>query len=287
MNLPQATFAEIRFRRFRAAILFFCVAAVGFLSNVPLAAQQITKGKTAAATTTPRERWRMILLGGSHVGYMHEHVRAADREGKRIVLNESVVVLSVALPRTQVGAVSPAETRSKIMIHTEETPNGDLLSFRYEVRDPPQVSMLQTAAIANGRLRIETQSAAGTSAREESWDASVKGPAFADRILLSERWKPGEVRAVTTFDPRTVKADAIRMEARDWESVVLQDGTERRLLHIVSTHSVATDAVIHEYLDDAGEVWKTTLPSQNMVVLTVPKEQALRGFAPADDVSIR
>ena len=50
------------------------------------------------------------------------------------------------------------------------------------------------------------------------------------------------------------------------------------LLHVVGTHSVAPQHVFHKFLDEAGDSWKTTIPSQNMVIYTTSKAITLKPF---------
>ena len=88
---------------------------------------------------------------------------------------------------------------------------------------------------------------------------------------------------ITTFDPRSAAVDTIRLQAGDFESVLLLNGTEKRLLHVVATHSVAPTVVFHEFMDEAGESWKTTIPSSDMVVHMVPKATALKAFAETEE----
>ena len=76
--------------------------------------------------------------------------------------------------------------------------------------------------------------------------------------------------------------DTIRLQAGDFENVLLLNGTEKRLLHVVATHSVAPTVVFREFMDEAGESWKSTIPSVDMVVYLVPKTTALKAFVEAE-----
>ena len=101
------------------------------------------------------------------------------------------------------------------------------------------------------------------------------------RMLLQNPLKANESRVITTFDPRSAQADTIRFEAREFENVLLQDGTEKRLLHVVVSHSTAPNQLFHEFLDEAGHSWKTTVPSQDMVVYTTSRVSAIKLFGDA------
>tara|TARA_R110002167_G_C12344075_1_gene621487 strand:+ start:41 stop:232 length:192 start_codon:yes stop_codon:yes gene_type:complete len=54
--------------------------------------------------------------------------------------------------------------------------------------------------------------------------------------------------------------------------------TEKRLLHVVVTHSTVPKQVFHEPFDEAGNSWKTTVPSQVMVVYITSWKTALKLF---------
>lgn len=223
-----------------------------------------------------------MYLGGVNVGYLHNTVSTVDKNGRKVVVNEQVSVMAVALPRNRGAVVSPSDTRMKITIQTEETEAGDVLTFRYQVQNPPLLSTRKVGRVADGRMQIETESGGKTTTATEPWPASLKGPAFADRQLLQNPLKPRETRTVTTFDPRSVQVDTIQFVAGEIENVLMQDGAKKRLLHVVATHSIAPQHVFHEFLDDTGESWMTTVPSQEMVVYNVPKATALKSFTDAE-----
>lgn len=248
------------------------------VNNTP--AQQPTKPvvKTDASPAVARERWRAIFLEGINIGYERDAVRLASRNGRDVVVNESIVVMSVALPRERGAIVAPADTRTKIIMRTEETEAGDLLAFHYEVQGPVPVAVVKHGGIVNDRIRVETNSRGILTTSDDAWPLAVKGPAFVDRELLRQPLKPNEVRTYLTFDPRTATVDSVRLAAGEVESTPMPDGTERRLLHVVSTHSIAPGIVFHEFMDEAGESWKTTIPSQGMVVFTTSKAAAMSPF---------
>ena len=248
-------------------------------------AEQLAQESAVEAAQAPaaRERWRAIYIGGAQIGYLHESIRPQEQGRQKVVINENIVVMAISLARQTGGAVAPSATRSKVIIQTEETESGDILAFRYEVQNPPRLSTRKVGRIANNKMQIETTARGEVTTSERPWEAAVKGPAYADRLLQENPLKSQETRTITTFDPRAVAVDTIRLQAGDFENVLLLNGTEKRLLHVVVTHSVAPSIVFHEFMDEAGESWKTTIPSADMVVHLVPKTTALKAFVEAEE----
>ena len=250
-----------------------------------LYADELAQGAAVEAAKTPasRERWGAIYVGGAQIGYMHESIQSKEQGGQKVVINENIVVMAISLARQTGGAVAPSATRSKVIVQTEEAESGDILAFRYEVQNPPRLSTRKVGRIANNKMQIETTTRGKVTTSELPWEAAVKGPAHADRLLQQEPLKSQETRTITTFDPRAAAVDTIRFQAGDFENVLLLNGTEKRLLHVVATHSVAPTVVFHEFMDEAGESWKTTIPSRDMVVHMVPKATALKAFAETEE----
>ena len=259
----------------RCLILVSALAVSHFAS---IAYSQPGNGRSPAKPSESREQWRMIYVGGTNIGYVHDAVETIDRDGKQVVVNKHTSVIAVALPRLKGAVVAPSDTRSKITIQSEETVDGDVLAFRYQVQNPPVVATRKEGRVSDGQLRIQTETKGRVTTTTEDFPNGVKGPAYADRMLLKDPLKANENRTITTFDPKSAKVDTVRFEARDYENTLLHDGTEKRLLHVVVTHSVAPNLVFHEFLDEAGNSWKTTVPSQDMVVYTTSKETALKPF---------
>jgi hypothetical protein len=249
--------------------LRFALAVAALLACSGLQAQDAGK--------VTRERWRSLFLGGTQIGYVHETLRLKSVDGRNVVVNENVVVMEYASKR-RVGRVITPAARSTVAMQTEESETGELLAFRYDNQNPaPLPSTVRTGRVENGILKIETHGKR-PSTTETPWKAEVKGPAYADRMLIDTPLKPQETRTITTFDPRTAQVDTVTFVARDKEQVLLHDGTEKLLLHVVGRHSIADGIEFHEFVDDAGESWKTTIPSQDLVVHTVPRDVALKAF---------
>ncbi|MEQ9065295.1 MAG: hypothetical protein RLO18_01160 [Gimesia chilikensis] len=222
-----------------------------------------------------REQWRAIYLRGKNVGYVHDAVETVNRDGKQVVVNTHTSVVSVS--------GNPDDSRARVMIQTDETVDGKVLSYRYQAQNTPLVNVLKQGRVTDGQVRIQTETNGQTLTKVRQIPADVKGPAYADRLMLDQPLKANESRVITTFDPRSAQVDTIRFEARQFENVLLQDGKERRLLHVVVSHSITPSLVIHEFLDEAGETWKTTIPAQDMVVYTTTRDAAIKLFGDVEN----
>ncbi len=239
------------------------------------AGQTYAQTAPAAGTTLVRDQWRTIYVGGVQAGYMQDAFNSRFDNGRKVIVNENVVVMTGGLP-TAPGATTTLEsTGARIITSTTETETGDILGFRYEVQNPPAAPTLKAGQVANGTMRIETLINAVPSVSEVPWQNTVKGPAYADQTLRQNPLKPGETRVITTIDPRSAAVDTVQLQAGALENVPLLGGVEKQLLHVVSTHSIAPGIAFHEYMDTAGESWKTVVPASNMVIYTVSKATAL------------
>ncbi|QDT92482.1 hypothetical protein [Gimesia algae] len=259
----------------RCLILVFTLAVSQFSC---IAYSQQGNERRPARPLESREQWRMIYVGGSNIGYVHDVVETVNRAGKEVVVNQHTSVFDVTQSRRNGIQDVPSDTRSKIMIQTEETIDGDVLAFRYQVQNPPLATTLKEGRVADGQLRIQTEANGRVAKTTRDFPIGVKGPAYADRMLLKQPLKVNETRVITTFDPRSAQVDTIRFEARDFENTLFQDGTEKRLLHVLVSHSTAPNLVFHEFFDAEGHSWKTTVPSQDMVVYTTSRDTALKLF---------
>lgn len=245
----------------------FCLMLISTLAVshfASLAYAQQDNERTPAQLSESREQWRMLYVGGKNIGYVHNAVKTVDRDGRQVVVNQHASVI--------------ADTHTKIMIQTEETLDGDVLSFRYQVQNRPTITTRKEGRVVDGQLQMKTEANGRVATISQDFPLDVKGPAYADRMLLQHPLKANETRTITTFDPRSAKVDTIRFEARDYENTLLEDGTEKRLLHVVVTHSISPTLVFHEFFNEEGESWKTTVPSQDMVVYTTSRETALKRF---------
>src|SRR6185369_1584988 len=139
----------------RHPLLCFALFATILVSS---ASAQKAEVRSPAKPSASREQWRTVYLGGVNVGYLHNTVATFDKNGRSVVVNEQVSVMAVALPRHNGAVVSPSETRTKITIQTEETKDGDVLAFRYQVQNPPLLSTRKVGRVADGSMQIETES---------------------------------------------------------------------------------------------------------------------------------
>lgn len=241
----------------------------------PLLAQEPPVA-TAPIKAVASERWRTMSVGGQRIGYEHHTVSLRPGSNPPVVITEARVHMRPTLRG------SSQRVRADVLIRTEETEDGRLLSFTYEeILPKPLYSTRKVGTVTDGKLVVETTKGSRSVSKEIPLPAGVAGPGYADRFLLQNPLKPGETRTLTTFDPRTLQADTVTIVAGKMEPVLLGDGTEKSLLHVVSTHSIAEGIEFHEFLDDAGNVLKTTVPSQEMVLHTVAQDVVLKAYPDA------
>jgi len=98
-------------------------------------------------------------------------------------------------------------------------------------------------------------------------------------MLLQHPLKANETRVITTFDPRSAKVDTISFEARAYENTLIQDGTEKRLLHGRGhTQHRRQSRYSMNFSIKRGIPGKQPFPPKTLVVYTTTKETAIKLF---------
>ncbi|NQV26855.1 MAG: transglutaminase domain-containing protein [Rhodopirellula sp.] len=228
----------------------------------------------AADANDSDESWQVIHLAGKRIGYGRVVIRKVSRERDTIFITDAEEHVSIRRFGQQL--------RIQSKTHTEETEDGQLLSFSFEMKNPPAQSTSSSGRVEGRNLVIETTVGGQVQTKKLEWDSTIKSPAWQERSLSDSPLKPGESRSFKTFMPEFTKVVTVKMSAQDYRVVKLHDGTEKSLLKVNVTQSILPGIGMRVYLDSNGEALRTEADLLGMVTYSVPREVALQQIAGAE-----
>lgn len=223
------------------------------------------------------ESWHVVYIASSRVGYERSATGRVKRDGRDVVVSDT----EMAMALSRFGQ----KVKTRTLIHTEETPGGDLLGFDYEMLNPPAAPTRAKGRVVGDKLLLSTETDGQSKSRELAWDQSIKSPAYQDRLLRENPLKPGETRTFKSFDPQFAKTATITLKAGEFRETKLLDGQSRRLLEVTVTQSLIPQIAVMEYLDEEGTQLKSAINLMSMTTYTVSKEQALETLS-GDEVDL-
>jgi hypothetical protein len=233
--------------------------------------------KAHATSPSVEESWQVVEMAGSRVGYSHVTTthRTGD-DGKEVIVCDSLTHLQIkrfnqALKITE-------------RLHTEETPEGELLSFRYRTDNPP-ISSMETAGMIRGdKLTLETTANGATDTNTVDWDPTVKSPAWQDREIETNPLKPGEKRSFPVYLPPLNQVLTLTLTESGAAKTELMDGSEIDATRILISYSSFLLPSMDAFLDSSGHMVKTETKLLSLVTYTVDQETALKEIEdqPAD-----
>ena len=225
------------------------------------------------------ESWSVIYMSGQRVGYGRSTVRKEQRDRQTIyhAAHEEHVTMR------RFGQEIKIISRTK----TEETEDGHLLRYTFDMENPPAQSTRSVGTIDATSLKIETTIAGRTSERVLKWNDSIRSPMYQDRLLRESPLKPGDSRSLRVFMPEVANIADIRLQADDYREVKLHDGSLKKLLKVRMSQSILPGVEMRAYLNEEGESERVEAGLLDMVTWTVPKEVALQEIAGAElDVTV-
>lgn len=225
------------------------------------------------------ESWAVIYMSGQRVGFGRSSVRKVERDRQTVYLCAHEEHITMRRFGQQIKMIS----RTK----TEETEDGHLLNYTFEMENPPAQSTRSVGTIEGASLKIESTIAGRTSTRNLKWNDSILSPMYQDRLLREQPLKPGESRSLRVFMPELANIADIRLQADDYREVKLHDGSLKKLLKVRISQSILPGVEMRAYLDENGESLRVEAGLLDMVTWTVPKEVALQEIAGAElDVTV-
>jgi hypothetical protein len=225
------------------------------------------------------DTWQVIHMGDARIGYARSTTSAIESEGKKVLRTETETHMVIK----RFGQ----ELKMQTVLHTDETEDGEVLSFVFEMRNPPAGSTRTVGKVEGNTLKLETYrdwSAEKRGPRQTTtipWDPEVRAPAYQDRILQEAKLKPGDVRSFKVFLPEYNKVTDVKLAAADPVYTSLLDGKQHQLLKVNVTQSLFPTMPMRAYLDESGETVKSEADflGTAMATYAVSKEEALKSIA--------
>ncbi len=254
----------------------FRVPAVSAVLLAMLTVAPLRADETKTGDKSPEESWQVIYIDGQRVGYGRVVVKQ-EKQGRTTIVKSDV---EEHLTIRRFGQ----ELKITSKTHTEETPDGQLLSYRYEMLNPPLQSSKSTGRIDGRFLTIETTIGGRKSTRKIDWDPTVKSPLYQDRLLREPPLKPGDKRSFKAFLPEAARVVEIKVDALDRRTAKLHDGSQQELLSVRISQSLLPGIFTRAFLNKEGESLRseTSLLGMQMVTYSVPQEVALEEIKGAE-----
>lgn len=251
-------------RRHFLSLMAVCFGIFGF--DLLARAQNV-----GPASAEPTEQWQVLYLSGQRVGYGRSIVTREQRAGRTLIVSRVEEHLAIRRFGQQLKIDS--------LTRTEETPDGQLVSFNYEMNNPPAQSTKSSGKVNGSKLEIETIVGGRPKTSTVELDPQVKSPAYQDRFLKDNPLKPGETRAFKAFIPEFAKVADIKIIADDYRATKLHDGSERKLLKLKVEQSLVPGIGVRVYVDDKGDALRSEADLLGMVTYSVSKDIALQAIA--------
>src|SRR5580704_6220085 len=249
------------------------VAACGIVQADPPRAKRSPAATQTAPPTGTSDIWQVTYLGKTRIGYSHSLSRPVQIDGKSLIKTDAETHLTIK----RFGQTLQIETREE----EEELPGGELVSFTYEVKNPP-AAPTRTVGRVRGSFLVGESTVAGTP-HEFSlpWEVATKSTAYVDRYPRLHPFKPGEAINLRVFMPDHMQVSDVRFRAMRQERVIGLDGRRRSLLRVNMVESVMPQSPMEVYLDEHGDpvVSTTEMLGQTLTTYTVPPEVAVKEIA--------
>ena len=249
------------------------LSASNFIAAIVLSMLAITSSArlSAADDKEADESWQVIHLAGQIIGYGLVVIRKVTSERETVYLTDTEEHVSIHRFGQQL--------RIQSKTHTEESADGQLLSYDFEMKNPPAQTTRSSGRVEGSNLIIESTVGGRVQTKKIAWDSTVKSPAWQDRSLSDSPLKPGESRSFKTFMPEFSKIVTVKISAEDYRVVKLHDGSEKSLLKVSVFQSILPGVGMRVYLDEKGESLRTEADLLGMVTFSVPREVALQEIA--------
>ncbi len=231
----------------------------------------IESGAKAAqnANVEDEEIWQVVYVNKQRIGYAYTQIRFEDQAGTKVMHTQSDSFLKFK----RFGQVLNLERH----LQTTETANGELLSYIFQMKNPPADSTDSKGVVEDHQLKIETKIASQSSRSQLKWNSDFHSPSYLERVFKKITLKPGEVKSFSMLLPEYNKVTEVHLAALDYEEVELHGGSRQKCLLVKMKQSLLPGMVVDLYVSEDGEIPKTTADflGASMLTYTVSKEVAL------------
>lgn len=251
------------------ALRKLCFAALPVALVLLVTPESRGDDKAPPATGANDESWQVLEMGGSRVGYSQvTTTRRTGDDGQEIIVCDSLTHMQIKRFNQSLKITE--------RLHTEETPEGQLLGFRYRMDNPPISSMETVGTIRGDTLTLETLANGATETTTSDWDPTVKSPAWQDREMADNPLKPGEKRSFPVYLPPLNQVLTLTLTESGPAKTKLLDGSEVDTTKVVISHSSFLLPSIDAFMDAEGNIVKTETKLLSVVTYSVDRETALK-----------
>ncbi len=215
------------------------------------------------------EDWKVIYIQDQRIGYEHRQRRMEDQSGKKVIHTQNDSYLKFK----RFGQALNLE----VHLQTTETAEGELLSYSYQMKNPPAGSTISRGVVKDGQLHIETDIANQASNTQLKWKADYYSPSYLERAFRESPLQPGEKKSFSMLLPEFSKITEVNLVALEYEPVEIPGGIQEKCLHIKMKQSLLPGMTTDLYVDQQGEIIKsaTDFLGAKMYLYQASKAQAL------------
>lgn len=173
---------------------------------------------------TVRETWDAAYLQGAKAGYVHTTIRAAERDGRKII--HATADLNLTVKRFK------DTLRLRMETGTEETPDGKVLgvSMRQFVGGERQLFMRGT--VEGEQLHVQVDEGRRLDKRIP-WNEQVIGLCRLEQLFRDRQVGPGSRFSYPAFEPTYTTVVTNRVTVKDYEDVAVPGSrVKQRLLRV-------------------------------------------------------
>lgn len=247
-------------------LALWCLAGC---SETSVPAVEADSTQRRVAPVQDEDVWQVIYVNDQRIGYARSQTRIEGPAEKPVVHQQSDSYLKLK----RFGQNLNLETHLK----TTETKAGNLLSYSFEMQNPPAGATVSQGVIREGVLKIETKVADQTSQSQLKWKPGYHSPSYVEHFFKQHSMQPGETESFEMLLPEYNKVTQVNLTAHDYEQVELYGGAEAECLHVEMKQSLLPGMTIDLYVTREGKIPKTVADflGSDMITYMVSKAVAL------------
>jgi len=192
------------------------------------------------AQESVKTEWQVMMLDKQRIGYASLETR---QEGEILKLKQSS-----QMKFQRFGQKIELETE----LQTEETLDGTLRSFRFEIRNPPNKPTLSWGTVRGNELELKLNVNGRISEKTITLPPDLKSPLWQERMFRDETLKEGFSKSFNTWLPELSKVSNLKFRVDQQRQTEMFAG-ERQLVYKVNVVNSAIPTLkMRGYLDDRG-----------------------------------
>ncbi|QDU53289.1 transglutaminase-like domain-containing protein [Gimesia panareensis] len=226
-----------------------------------------------AAAVQEKEVWQVIYVNDQRIGYARSQTQREGQGESQIVQQQSDSYLKLK----RFGQDLNLETH----LQTKETPGGKLLSYTFEMQNPPAGATVSEGEIRDGTLQIKTKVANQVKQSQLKWESTFHSPSYIEQFFQQHPMQPGDEQSFSMLLPEYNKVTRVDLKAREYKQTELYGGAQAECLHVEMNQSLLPGMTIDLYVTREGKIPKTVADflGSAMITYTVSKEVALEALS--------